>query len=182
LSVEPIEPPALPSPTAESNDPRWLRHVELLAALVVIAMGVVILLETRNIRIPRAFTVVGPRDFPQLIGIGFVVIGVWYAIDILRNPPVSPSADSEDADADAETDWRVLGQLTVVLALYAGLMESAGFIFASTVLFAGTAFTLGSRLFLRDAAIGFVLSTLSYLLFSEWLGIRLPAGILDGIL
>ena len=96
--------------------------------------------------------------------------------------PVSPSADSEDADAEAATDWRVLGQLTVVLSLYGGLMESAGFILASTLLFAGTAFAFGSRQFLRDAAIGVVLSSLSYLLFSEWLGIRLPAGILDGIL
>jgi len=182
LSIEPIDSPTFPDHTAKPNDSPWLRYVELLAALVVIAMGVVILVETRDIRIPRALTVVGPRDFPRAIGVGFLVIGIWYAIDIVRNPPVSPSADSEDADVEAPTDWRVLGQLAIVLALYAGLMESAGFVLASSVLFLGTAIALGSRSFIRDAFIGIVLSSLSFLLFSEWLGIRLPQGVLGGIL
>jgi putative tricarboxylic transport membrane protein len=182
VSSDPIESSVQFEPTTAPDEPWWIRYAELLAALAVVSMGIVILLETRDIRVPRAFTVVGPRDFPQAIGVGFILIGIWYAIDVVRNPPVAPSADSEDADAEAPTDWRVLGQLAVVLALYAGLMESAGFILASAVLFLGTAFTLGSRHFLRDAALGIILSTLSYLLFSEWLGIRLPAGWLDGLL
>ncbi len=181
MSREPIESDRTNDlrPGAESP---FIRYAEIAAALVVIAMGVVILLESRDIRIPRALTLVGPRDFPRVIGAGLIVLGIWYAIDVVRHDPAAPSADSEDADPTLPTDWRVLGQLAIVLALYAGTMERLGFVIASSILFFGTAVTLGSRRFVRDAAIGIVLSTATYLLFSEWLGIRLPTGVLDGVL
>ena len=181
VSSEPIDSNQADDSRPEA-EPLFIRYAEIVAALVVIAMGVVILLESRDIRIPRALTVVGPRDFPRIIGAGLIVLGIWYAIDVVRHDPSAPSADSEDADPSLPTDWHVLGQLAIVLALYAGTIERLGFVIASSILFFGTAFALGSRHVVRDAAIGIVLSTATYLLFSEWLGIRLPAGVLDGVL
>lgn len=181
LSAEPFEQPVAPEPSAPAETSPWLRYLELPVALGVLILGVVILLETRDIRVPRAFTVVGPRDFPRVIGAALVLLGIWYAIDVIRNSPAAPSADSEDADASLPADWRVLGMLAAVLSIYALLMKPAGFVLASSWLFLGTAFALGSRQFLRDAALGIILSTLAYLLFSEYLGIRLPAGVLDGV-
>lgn len=182
MSAEPTEPISNPDPATPNPTSVWVRYVELLVAAAVLVLGIVILVETRDIRIPRAFTVVGPRDFPRVIGGVLVLLGIWYAIDVIRNDPTAPSADSEDADASLPADWGVLGKLAIVLALYALLMKPAGFVVASSVLFLGTAIALGSRQFLRDAAFGVILSFLTYLLFSEYLGIRLPAGVLDGVL
>lgn len=170
----PVESPA---PAAAP----WARYAEIAVALAVVAMGIVILVETQDIRIPRALTVVGPRDFPRIVGAGLVILGIWYVIDVVRGDQAAPSADSEDADPTLPADWAVLGQLAIVLIAYAVLMRPAGFIIASVVLFFGASFALGSRHFLRDAIAGILISTVTFLVFSEWLGIRLPDGILGGL-
>jgi putative tricarboxylic transport membrane protein len=118
----------------------------------------------------------------MVIGWGLVVIGVWYAIDVLRGDTGAPSADSEDADPSLPADWKVLGGLAAALAVYAVLMDTAGFMIASAVLFWGAAFAMGSRSFVRDAAIGLLVSLVTFLVFSEWLGIRLPVGVLEQFL
>jgi putative tricarboxylic transport membrane protein len=50
------------------------------------------------------------------------------------------------------------------------------------VLFWGSAYALGSRRYVRDAVLSFVLSFGTYYVFAAGLGIFLPAGVLQGIL
>ena len=50
------------------------------------------------------------------------------------------------------------------------------------MLFAGAAWVLGSRHWVRDLAIGVALSVGTFYGFYVGLGIPLPAGILDGVL
>lgn len=159
----------------------WTRYAEVLVAVGVIAMGIVILIETRDIRVPKAFSSVGPRVVPTVIGWGLVVIGAWYAVDVVRGDTAAPSADSEDADPTLPADWKVLGGLAVALVLYAALMEPAGFVIASAVLFVIAAFSMGSRRIVRDITIGLAVSVVTFLVFSEWLGIRLPVGLLEPV-
>jgi putative tricarboxylic transport membrane protein len=142
-------------------------------------MGVVILVDLQDIRVPKAFSSVGPRVFPTIVGWGLVVLGIWYAIDVLRGDTAKPSDDSEDADPTLPVDWPVLGGLAIALTIYALLMKPAGFVIASAVLFVLAAFSMGSRQIVRDVGIGIVVSVATYLAFSEWLGIRLPEGILE---
>ena len=54
-----------------------------------------------------------------------------------------------------------------------------GFIPAVTVLFAATAAAFGRRAVLTDLAIGFVLGTAAYLMFSRLLSLSLPMGPLE---
>ena len=62
------------------------------------------------------------------------------------------------------------------------LIESLGWVFSGAILFWGAAFALGSRHYVRDVIIAFVLSIGSWYLFALGLGIVLPPGILRGIL
>jgi putative tricarboxylic transport membrane protein len=61
------------------------------------------------------------------------------------------------------------------------LIERAGFIIASAVLFVWAAIAMGSRKIARDIVIGILLATALYLVFNRGLGLSLPAGILEGI-
>ncbi len=61
----------------------------------------------------------------------------------------------------ARSTWG-LGWLLAGLALNVALIGTAGFIIASTALFACTARAFGSRKSLRDAAIGFALAFAAY--------------------
>lgn len=169
---------SLPRPeTAPERD--W---GELLLSIAVVAFGAAVIWQTYQIRITPAYSMVGPRVVPLFIGIGLVLVGLWLAIESVTGRGAAPTTDSDDADPSLPTDWRAVGLLAVALILYLVLMLPAGFIIASSVLFAASAFAMGSRRHIRDLCIGVVLSVALYLAFTAGLGIRLPTGFLDGVL
>jgi putative tricarboxylic transport membrane protein len=156
---------------------RFARYAELLVALAFVALGIVVLIETQDIRVAKAYSKVGPRVIPTIVGWGAIVIGAWYAIDVLRGNTAAPSDDAEDADPTLPADWGTLAGLATALVLYALLMKTAGYVVASTIMFWVAAWSMGSRSYLRDALIGLAVSVASYYAFKEGLNIRLPQGI-----
>ena len=72
--------------------------------------------------------------------------------------------------------------LADALVAFLALIEPGGFVVASTILFAGAAFAMGSRRLPRDIALGLVLATSLYVGFTRGLGLDLPAGVLGGLL
>src|SRR5665811_1226673 len=70
---------------AEPQSPlqRW---GEMLIAATVLGLGVLVLAETRSIRVSAAFAQVSPRLIPQVIGVGLIIVGLWYALEIIRKP------------------------------------------------------------------------------------------------
>ncbi len=154
---------------------------ELILALATIALGIAVVWQTTQIRLTPAYSLVGPRALPYIVGGGLVAIGIWVAVEAMTGRGPMASDDSEDADPTLPTDWRALGLLAAALVGYLVLLEPGGFVLASTVLFVGAAYAMGSRRTLRDAAFGVVLAAALYLAFSRGLGIRLPAGVLAGV-
>jgi putative tricarboxylic transport membrane protein len=173
---------ATPAPPADDQPLGfWARWGELFVAAGVLALGIVILVGAQDIRL-RSGVVVSPRIFPQIVGTVLVVLSIWYALDIVRAPNLGGAGeDDEDVDPNAPTNWMVIGILAVALVAYAVLMRPAGFIIASTILFTISTWAMGSRAWARNAVIGLVLAVGVYLLFSRWLGVRLPAGWLEGL-
>lgn len=161
----------------------WGRWGELFLATSVIALGVVVLIETQDIRVTRAVARVSPRVIPQIVGSGLIIVGLWYAIDVFKAPHVGGGGeDSEDVDPDAKTDWNAILMIAVALVCYAALIDTAGFIIASAVLFTVSAFAMGSRSVVRDAIIAMILSVVVFFVFDTWLGVRLSEGWLATIL
>ena len=70
----------------------------------------------------------------------------------------------------------ILGGLATVIVL---IGIGGGFIPAMTILFAATATGFGRRAILTDLAIGFVLGSVTYLVFSKILSLSLPMGPLE---
>ena len=100
-------------------------------------IGVVILIYTQDIRVIRSATV-SPRIIPQIVGVASLLVGVWYAIDIIRTPhEISGGEDSEDVDIDAPTDWRALTIIAIGLTVFAFIVEPAGFALAAAVFIGG---------------------------------------------
>lgn len=173
-STDPQPEPAHEEQEAEpvSFGQRWS---ELLIAAVVIALGVVVLVESHDIRL-APFATVSPRLIPRVIGVGLITVGLWYALEIVRNPQTGHGEESEDIDPEATTDWSVIAFIGFGLLCYALLMEYAGFIIASAVLFFISARSMGSRRVPRDLTVAVLISVAIFLLFDTWLGVRLPAG------
>jgi putative tricarboxylic transport membrane protein len=165
-----------------SQPERRVNIGEMLLALWAVLFGILIVWQTTLIRLTPAYSKVGPRVIPYIVGAGMIVVGVWLAYEALTGRMSLGTTESEDADPALPTDWRTVGLLALALLVYLLLIERAGFIIASATLFVMAAFAMGSRRLARDIAIGIVMSTVLYVVFRRGLGLSLPAGILEGIL
>src|SRR5215218_2853204 len=158
--------PMTPSPTERRID-----IGETLLALAAVLFGILIVWQATLIRLNPAYSKVGPRVIPYIVGVGLVVAGVWLGYEALTGHASAGTAESEDADPTLPTDWRTVGLLALALLAYLVLIERAGFIIASAILFVAAALAMGS-----------VMATILYLVFNSGVGLSLPAGILKGII
>ncbi len=170
-----------PSPHHRITPLNRIEIGETLLALAAVVFGILIVWQATLIRLTPAYSKVGPRVIPYVVGAGLVVVGIWLAYEALTGRASAGTAESEDADPTLPTDWRTVGLLGLALLAYLVLIERAGFIIASATLFVTAAFAMGSRRLARDIAIGIVMAAILYLVFSRGLGLSLPAGVLAGI-
>ena len=166
-------------PSDEHSTSRRERLFEAGVAAAVILLGLVVLWQTREIRVSPMNAKIGPRVIPYIVGSGLLVVGIWYLVELMRGRSVAVQGgeDAEDVDENATTDWATVGWLGIALLVYLILLERAGFVVASSVLFFLAAFGMGSRRFVRDAVVAVVLSITVYLLFTRGLSLRLPEGV-----
>ncbi|MFC3686970.1 tripartite tricarboxylate transporter TctB family protein [Aquipuribacter hungaricus] len=155
----------------------WL---QLLLPLGFVGLGAFALVDASRIVVPQTAGSVGPRAFPYAVGAVLVLAGLAVVVDVLRGHRGEVEA-GEDVDADRSVDWRTVGGMTLAFVLLVVLVEPAGWPVAGTVLFTGTAFALGARPWWRAALIGAVLAVLVHVLFTQYLGLFLPAGPLEGV-
>jgi putative tricarboxylic transport membrane protein len=173
--------PDTASPAGPEGPSRGARLAELLLAAAVVALGVLMVVETGDIRVPRSAARVGPRVIPYIVAAGLVLTGLWLAVEVLLGR-TGEGEGGEDVDLTLPGDWRCLGIIAAALLAYLLLIERAGFVIASALLFFGAAYGMGSRRIVRDLAVGVVLSVITYLIFTLGLDLRLPAGVLGGVL
>jgi putative tricarboxylic transport membrane protein len=169
------------APVRQATEPLRPPRAELGLAAFVAAVGVFLLVQTARLRVPATSNVVGPTFFPNLVGVALIVAGVLLAVEVLRGRAAEPEA-GEDVDPTRPTDWRTLGLLLAALVAHLLLMLLVGYVLAAAALFWGAAFALGSRRWLRDAAVGVLLGVVLYVAFTRGLGLRLPEGAIEAVL
>ena len=151
-------------------------------ALFLGALGILVIVQA--LLLPESLIVrgpVGPAAVPIVVGSMLVIVGGFLAVDVHRGGRGEPEG-GEDVELSGSSDWRTVLMLAAAFVANALLIESLGWPFSGAILFWGSAFALGSRHYIRDAAIALVLSFGSWYLFAFGLGVVLPVGILKGIL
>lgn len=152
---------------------------EAAIAVGLFAVGVFTLVEATTITVPGSSNVLGPRAFPYAVGVLLVGASVALAVSLLRGQH-GHAEEGEDVDAGARTDWGTVAKLVASFAALVLLIEPLGWPIAATLLFAGTAWALGARIW-RAAVVGAVLNIGIHVLFVQVLGLFLPAGPLEGV-
>ncbi|KAB8193694.1 tripartite tricarboxylate transporter TctB family protein [Nonomuraea phyllanthi] len=158
---------------------RW--RPELGLAVVVLALGVLVVIGTLDVSAAASQLGLGPRFFPMLVGGAMVLIGLFYVVDVLRGGHGDPE-ESEDVDVDAPADWRGVGLVSGIFLAFAALLNVLGWIIGASLLFFGLSVVLGAEHKLRAAVVSVVMGLATYLLFVEVLGVTLPAGPLAGVI
>lgn len=153
---------------------RDLRLGEAVLAAFVLALGVFIAVETARLPAGPGYSGIGPRLFPWLVAAGLLVVGLALLREVRSGAVAHPSG--------FELDLPPLAWVTLGLVAQMVLMQPAGFVIASAVLFVAVARSLGSRRWALNAAIGLVLCTVVHVAFTRGLGLSLPGGVLDAVL
>ena len=145
-----------------------LRVGEAVLGGVVLAVGLFVVVETSQLQVAQSHAAIGPTLFPYLIATGLVVVGGLLFYQAFFGHIAH--------ERGFELDWRAVALVSGGLILQMFLIESLGWIIATTLLFIATTIAFGSRRLLTDAAIGVVLSGLAFVVFNYGLGLDLPTG------
>ena len=151
-----------------------------ITAVALVVGAAVVLVDAVRIAAEGGF---GPQQhgfFPLIVGIGLVVFAVAFLVRATVAP--DPALLEQAATEHARTHWRTLWTVVAMLALYAFLLEPLGYIPSTAVFFVVVGRLVGSRHLVRDAVIAVLFSAAVYFAFTALLGVRLPAGLLEGVL
>lgn len=124
---------------------------------------------------------VGPRTLPFIVGGLLLLCAVGLSVDVVRGGH-GEAEGGEDVDLSHPIEWRVVLSLVTVFVANVLLVDTLGWVISGTILFWGSVWALGSRNYVRDAILSFLLSLGTFYGFYVGLGIYLPAGVLEGIL
>jgi putative tricarboxylic transport membrane protein len=155
---------------------RSLRVGEAILGGGVLALGLFIGVETARLEVAPSHAAIGPTLFPFLIAGGLIVIGAL----VLREAFFGHIAHERGG---FELDWLAVALVSAGLIAQLFLLETIGWIPATTILFVATTRAFGSRRLMLDAVIGLVLASLAFVVFNYGLGLDLPVGtVLEDVL
>ena len=153
---------------------RSLRIGEGILGGGVLALGAFIAIATSRFEVGPSHAAVGPRLFPYLIAAGLIVVG----LALLRQGLFGHIAH----EGGFELDWPAVAFVCAGLIAQMLLLELAGWIIATTILFVAVARAFGSRRPLIDIAIGLALTGLAFVVFTYGLGLNLPSGFIGDMI
>ena len=153
---------------------------ELAFASSLLILGVVVLIDTKNMLVPPASGTIGPQIFPYLVSGFLILVSLGIIVQILRGNLGQPEG-TEFGDTIDKTDFKTLLIVAGSMATYPLLIERAGFVLASAVAFFGVSFAFGAKNVAKNLMISLIFSLIVYFSFTRGLNVNLPSGILGGI-
>jgi putative tricarboxylic transport membrane protein len=159
---------------------------DVLVALFVIALGVAVILVTMSFPEPLIHDTVGPRAFPYGIGIIFIFGGSFVAFQRLRRMNVAggyrvPSEGTDDEPGHPASGLRGMAMIALAFA-YAAVLNPLGFVVATPIFLIAAFLLLRERRWISILASAVLYTAITYLVFGRVLNVRLPPGLLTGIL
>lgn len=138
----------------------------------VIALGFCLVAGTLAIPAGAGFARIGPSAFPWAVSIALLIVGISLLREALAGGGVANGTEPE------ASGFEILpfAYISLGLILHLLLVERAGFVVASAVLFVCTARGFGARHWLLTTALGLALAILTFAGFRYGLDLDLPTG------
>jgi putative tricarboxylic transport membrane protein len=155
---------------------------ELGIAALLGAVGLIVILDAMSLNVSYSQAdPVGPKTMPFIVGTLLLACAVLLAVNVLRGGH-GEAEGGEDVDLTHPTDWRTVLPLLGAFLLNIAIIDTVGWVISGTLLFWGSVWALGSRRYIRDGIISVVMAVGTFYGFYLGLGIKLPAGLLEGVL
>lgn len=156
-------------------------HSEYGVAVLLLALGAWAITDAQGLVDQGARGFVNSKTLPTVVGALLVLTGILLAVNVFRGGH-GEAEGGEDVDLSGGTDYRTLGLLVASFVANALLIDRVGWPISGAILFFGSAFALGARRHWVTAIAAVVMSVGTWYLFNLVLGIKLPVGLLKGIL
>lgn len=152
---------------------------QVAVALGVLAIGALVFAGSFSLPTGGGYAQVGPAVVPRFVGAGLFVLAVL----LLREAFTGGFRGvDEEAEVHLPMDWAAFGWVSGGIVTYGLLVERAGFLIASTLLFVAVARGFASRRWALNGLVGLLVAAFIFTVFNYGLGLQLPAGILKGVL
>jgi putative tricarboxylic transport membrane protein len=152
---------------------------QLAVAAGVVAIGGLVLGGSFFLPAGGGYAQVGPALFPRVVGIALLILGGFLVREALTG---GFRGVDEEAEKKLPMDWVAFGWVAGGIVVYGLLVERAGFIIASMLLFTMVARGFNSRRWGLNAGVGLALAFVIFAIFNYGLGLTLPAGVLKEML
>ena len=151
----------------------------LAVAAGVLALGAFVLAGAWDLPAGGGYAQVGPGVVPRIVGGGLVLLGALLLREALTG---GFRGVDEEAEVHLPMDWAAFAWLGGGILAYGFLVERAGFLIASTLLFIAVARGFASRRWVLNAIVGAAVAGFIFAVFNYGLGLQLPPGVLRGVL
>jgi putative tricarboxylic transport membrane protein len=153
-------------------------RADLGAGLFVLGLGGVAVWQALAIPTSPLYAQVGPKLVPWLVAAALLALGAALTAAAWRG---GWSADIPEIAQAPPPNPLSLALLLAALLANLVLIGPLGFTLAATVQFTLVAAAFGSRAWLRNAAIAFVVALGAYTLFVKLLGVNIGAGVVEAL-
>jgi putative tricarboxylic transport membrane protein len=163
-----------------------VRRIVLIGVLPLFAAFY--LEQALTIPLPNRELIVSPRGFPTFVGVLMVVVTIILSITEIRKVLKARKADratvvegTDDDDTERITSWKDAWVTLLSLCVYVAVFSFLGFFISTTVFLIGLSTYFSRDKWLRNIIVSVLFSLAVFLLFSNLLQVRLPAGLLSGL-
>ena len=152
---------------------------QVAVAAGVTLIGALILWGSFYLPTGGGYAQVGPGVVPRGVGALIILIGIF----LLREAFTGGFRGvDEEAEVHLPMDWPSFAWVSGGIILYGLVIEHAGFVLSSTLLYIAVARGFHSRRWLLNTVTGLILAALVFAIFNYGLGLTLPVGVLGKIL
>jgi putative tricarboxylic transport membrane protein len=144
-------------------------------------LGFIVVYDTINMLVPPASGTIGPQIFPYLVSGVLIFVSIGIIVQILRGNVGQPEG-TEFGDTIEKTDFKTLLIVAGTMATYPLLIERAGFIFASSLVFFGVSYAFGAKNAPKNLLISLIFSFIVYFSFTRGLNVNLPSRLIENSL
>jgi putative tricarboxylic transport membrane protein len=152
---------------------------QIAVSVGVLILGALVLAGAWELPAGGGYAQVGPGVVPRIVGAGMLLLGAMLLREALTG---GFRGVDEEAEIHLPMDWAAFAWVTGGILVYGVLVERAGFLIASTLLFVAVARGFTSRRWLLNAAVGLLVAAFIFAVFNYALGLQLPAGVLKPVL
>lgn len=154
-------------------------RADLGAGLFVLGLGLVGVWQALAIPASPIYAQVGAKLVPWLVAAGLIALGALLTAHAAAGGWSHSLEDMQDAPP---ANPRALGLMLAGLLANLALIGPFGFTVAASAQFVLVAAAFGSRAYLRNLVIAFVVALGAYAMFVKVLGVNIGAGVVEGLL